>query len=464
MAQREPPHFDRSVPPHANHRPAERPPVTARGVALEVLEDIEERAAWLQPALEAALHRNILSRVDQGLARELVAGTLRWQARLDHALDQHARQGMERTPVPIRRVLRMAAYQLLFLERIPAHAAVNGAVEQARALGGEPMARLSNAVLRKLADLGEVPPRGDEPTALAARLSQPRWLVLRWLAEGGPALAARRGAALNRPAPLTIRPDRTSLAPTVLANRLRQEGATVHPGLYAAEALHVEDHPDPFGGHAFGDGWWKVQDEAAQLVGYLVDPQPGETVWDVCAAPGGKTRHLARLMKGQGRLLATDVHPGKADRLGRALADIECAQAKHHDGTEPLGGPPPFDRVLVDAPCSGLGVLRRHPELKWRRQPEDIAGLVELQARILTAASAGVKPGGVLVYSVCTDTPEEGSRQIEAFLARNPSFQLEDPPVGPIDWTPVLDGAFLRTRTEDHGCDAFFGARLRKVQ
>jgi 16S rRNA (cytosine967-C5)-methyltransferase len=433
----------------------------ARSLAAQVLEEIEENGAWLQPSIDAHLTRAQLSRVDAGLARELVAGTLRWQARLDHALDQHAGKGMDHTPAPIRRILRLAAYQLLFLDRIPAHAAVDAAVDQARARGKEPMARLTNAILRKLADKGETPPRGDEPTAMAARLSQPRWLVLRWLLEGGPALAARRGAALNRAAPLTIRPDRRSLAPEILANRLREEGATVTRALYAPEALIVEDHPDPFSGHAFGDGWWKVQDEAAQLVGHLVDPKPGETIWDVCAAPGGKTRHLARLMK-DGRLLATDVHPGKVDRLGRALADISFANAALHDATQPLDGPPPFDRVLVDAPCSGLGVIRRHPELKWRRQPEELPEIAEKQARILDAAARGVKPGGVLVYSVCTDTPEEGSRQIEAFLARNELFSLEDPPEGAANWAPVRDGAYIKTRTEDHGCDAFFAARLRR--
>lgn len=459
---------ERTAPRFDDRRADERrwvppPGGPARALAAEVLEEIEENGAWLQPAIDAALTRARLSRVDAGLARELVAGTLRWQARLDHALDRHASRGMAETPVPIRRLLRLAAYQLLFLDRIPAHAAVDAAVDQARARGKEPMARLTNAILRKLAEKGEVPPKGDEPTALAARLSHPRWLILRWLAEGGPALAARRGAALNRPAPLTIRPDKRSLAPEVLANRLRQEGATVTRAQYAPEALHVEDHPDPFGGHAFGDGWWKVQDEAAQLVSYLVDPRAGETIWDVCAAPGGKTRHLARLMK-EGRLLATDVHPGKVDRLGRALSDIPFANAKLHDAALPLGGPPPFDRVLVDAPCSGLGVIRRHPELKWRRQPEDLAELVAQQARILDAAAMGVKPGGVLVYSVCTDTPEEGSRQIEAFLARNPAFHLENPPEIPgLDWAPVLDGAFLKTRPEDHGSDAFFAARLRRT-
>ncbi|MEZ4464226.1 MAG: 16S rRNA (cytosine(967)-C(5))-methyltransferase RsmB [bacterium] len=420
--------------PRPDPRPA--PGGGARATALEVLAALEDDNAFLQPAVDGALRRAHLSRVDQALVRELVAGTTRWQARLDHALDQHARKGMDQTPVPIRRVLRLAAYQILFLDRIPDHAAVDAAVDQARFLGGEPMARLCNAVLRKLSQHGDQPPRGDEPGALAARLSQPRWLVLRWLAEGGPALAARRGAACNRPAPLTIRPDRARLEPEILLNRLQAEGATVVRGTYAPEALHLEDHPDPFGSDSFGDGWWRVQDEAAQLVGHLLDPQPGETVWDVCAAPGGKTRHLARLMQGEGRLLATDTHPGKADRLAQTLRDLECVRVQQHDGTVPLDGPPPFDRVLVDAPCSGFGVLRRHPELKWRRTPEDIGRLAELQARILDAAALGVRPGGVLVYSVCTDTPEEGPRQAEAFLERNPLFTRDDPPAGAIDWAP----------------------------
>lgn len=443
--------------------PRNNPALIARRVALNVLNSLDEHDGYLQPMVEKACRAANLDQRDRGFVLELTQGVCRWRARLDYALDAYVSRGMRRTPKPIQRVLRLGTYQLLFLDRIPPRAVIHTAVDLAREAGGEPAASMVNAVLRKVDKFGDKPPKGDTPKMIAARLSHPEWLVRRWVKEVDAAYAIARCAANNRPAPLTVRPDRPHLRTEVLHERFEQEGAEVTPGVLAPEALSIENHPDPFHSESFRDKWWRVQDEAAQLIALLVDPQPGETVWDVCAAPGGKTRHMARLMKTEGRLVASDVHPGKVERLGRILRDLDMATAIQHDATQALEGAPVFDRVLIDAPCSGLGVIRRHPEIKWRRSVHDLKAMAQTQAQILDAACLGVRPGGVLVYSVCTDSPEEGPDQVAAFLARHPEFTLDAPPEGPVDWSLVADGDYIRTRTEVHGCDGFFAARFVKA-
>ena len=450
-------------PPRRTRR-RRRGPRDARGVALLVLGQLEEEDAFLQPALQSAAARAGLDPRDRGLALELVMGVERWRMRLDHALAPHVRRGLDETEPTARRVLRIAAYQLLFLDRIPARAAVHSAVELARNSMGERAAGFVNGVLRGLIRGDATLPEGDDAPAIAVRTSTPEWLVERWLATGGPDFAVAMAEAQNRPAPLTVRaagpaPDRDALA-----DRLRAEGAMVYPTRFAPDGLHIERHPSPFEGESFRDGWWQAQDEASQLVVQLLDPRPGERIWDACAAPGGKTRYIDRLMGAEGALLATDVHPDKARRLERALRERSAVEVRHHDAAD---GPPDaglFDRVLLDAPCTALGIMRRHPEIKWRRQPADIPQRAAIQQRLLDAAAAAVKPGGLLVYSVCSDTAEEGPEQVTAFVARHPAFAVEAPPAGAVDGPglPLDADGTLRLDPHRHGADGFFAARLRR--
>lgn len=443
----------------------------AREVALHALTAIEEQDAWLQPALELAARRANLDPRDRGLALELVMGVERWRLRLDHTLNALLTRGdLHALPPILARILRMAAYQILFLDRIPHRAAVHEAVEQANQYVSQGHGKLVNGVLRRLIREGERLPTGEDAESLSVRLSHPKWLIERWLQSYGVEGTIERGEANNRPAPLTIRVDEPGLSREGLAEQLQLEGARTRFTRYAPMGLLLEKHPTPFQGRSFTRGQWRAQDEASQLVVHLLDPQPGQTVWDVCAAPGGKTRALARLMNDTGRLLATDVHPGKVERLNRELDDLSCAQAMVHDGRVALDGPPPFDRILVDAPCTALGIVRRHPEIKWRRSPRDILARAELQLQILTASALGLKPGGLLVYSVCTDTPEEGARVVKAFLDRRPDFQLEVPEderpedrEAPIQWSALFNRrGHLKTTPSRQGADAFFAVRLRR--
>jgi len=436
-----------------------------RSVALLVLGQLEDRGAFLQPALQSAADRAGLDGRERGLALELVMGVERWRLRLDHALAPHVKRGLAQTDPVTRRVLRMATYQLLFLDRIPTRAAVHTAVELARYFVGEGTSGFVNGVLRSLTRSDIAWPEGDGAEAISVRTSQPVWLVDRWLADGGVEHATAMGIAHNSPAPLTIRvaggaPDRATLA-----DRLEDEGAQVRPGRFAPDALHLEGHPNPFTSASFRDGWWQAQDEASQLVVRLLDPQPGERVWDACAAPGGKTRYIARLMDETGASVATDTHREKANRLGRALRDRTSVTVVHHDAGAGAPEDDAFDRVLIDAPCTGLGVMRRHPEITWRRTADDIGVRAVEQARILTAAADAVKPGGVLVYSVCSDTAEEGVRQIESFLTAHPHFTLEAPTDTRVGWGAVTDArGWMRVDPHAHGADGFFAARLRRAE
>ncbi len=436
-----------------------KPRADARSVALRTLTALEEGDAFLQPTLEGAARHARLDPRERALALQLCMGVARWERRLDHALSPFLKRGLEKTHPTLRRILRLAVFQMVFLDRVPERAAVHTAVDLARAAQGEGAARFVNGVLRAFLRAGETEIEGDDTESLAVRWSHPRWMIERWLDEGGVALVDAAAAANNTPAPLTVRPAGSAPDRAALMERLEAEGATVRPAQFAPDAVQFEGLRAPFDGKTFRDGWWAVQDEASQLVVQLLDPQPGEKIWDICAAPGGKSAYMARLMGGEGRILVTDIHREKIKTLATLLKD-PIYTVKRHDGmtlvTEAV-----FDRVLLDAPCTGLGVVRRHPEIRWRREPSDIVERAALQGALLANAAKAVLPGGVLVYSVCSDAPEEGVDQIAPFLAQNPDFAVESPSEGSIPWAQVTDGGCLRLRPHVHGADGFFAVRFR---
>jgi 16S rRNA (cytosine967-C5)-methyltransferase len=436
----------------------------AREVALRTLQAIEEEDAFLQPALERYGSRARLDTRDRSLALELVMGVERQRTRIDHTLERLIDRGLAKTTPALQRILRLAAYQILFLDRVPDHAVLNEAVEQARVTVSPGAARMVNGVLRGLLREGEELPEGDGVVDMGVRTSHPNWMIRRWMSTGGPRLALARGNANNRPSPLMIRVNQSELSRERLLAILTAEGATVRPARIAPDAIHLEKHGRPFESQSFQAGLWRAQDEASQLVVLLLDPKPGETVWDVCAAPGGKTRYIARRMGDEGRLLATDVNPDKIKRLVEEMDDVACAEAMVYDATAALDGAAPFDRVLIDAPCTALGIVRRHPEIKWRRSNRDPANRAELQGQIIRAASKGVKPGGVLVYSVCTDTREEGHEVVMGFLADHPEFSVEVPEgQAGVNWAPMINKhGFFESNPERFDMDSFFAARLRR--
>ncbi|HEV2439762.1 MAG TPA: 16S rRNA (cytosine(967)-C(5))-methyltransferase RsmB [bacterium] len=438
---------------------------TAREVALEVLHRVDADRAWSGAALRAALGRAGLTPADEALATELVYGTLRHRAQVDWALAQALHRRLDSLPPRIREVLRLGAYQLAFLSRVPARAACDETVELARRVGHAGTVSLVNAVMRRLA---ASPPAWPEPAdtaeAIAVRWSHPEWLVARWLARFGPDETRALCAANNAAPPSSVRLNTLRGSIPELDARLRALGIETQPSARLPESRRITAGPPDARAAAYAAGLVTPQDEGSMLVARLVAPDPGELVIDACAAPGGKTTHLAALMGGRGRVVACDLLPQKVETVARQCARLGAAgvETRVVDAAR-LGEvyPAAADRVLVDAPCSGLGVLRRRPEIRWRARPEDLAAITARQARLLAGAAGAVRPGGRLVYSVCTIEPEEGPQVIAAFLAASPAFEP-----GPIEaWpfaAPAGPGAVF-LHPHHTGTDGFFVAALRRT-
>ena len=444
----------------------------ARELARSVLRRVRREEAYASLALAAALRGSGLPPEERALATELVYGVLRHQRRLDHALARHVTRPLRKVDPEVLDLMRIAAYQVLLLDRVPAHAAVDHAVGAVRRTSGARVAGFANAVLRKLtpADLTRDLPE-DPAARLAVEGSLPDELARYLVRRLGPEVAGRLGGSLLGRAPVTLRANTLRTDPQALAERLRGEGVEARPGRLAPSALRVVGSAvGLFELRTHAEGLWSAQDEAAQLVGLALAPSPGETVLDACAGLGGKAMHLAALMENRGRVLCVDVNPRKLEMLEETAArlGVTCCVARQADARAPVPHDgQPVDRVLVDAPCTGLGVLRRHPELKWRRGAglAALPELVALQRELLEAALATLRPGGVLVYSVCTLTAEEGPEQLEGLLRAHPELE-PDPLPEPLDGVPQRDprAGVLALWPDEHEADGFFIARIRKVQ
>jgi 16S rRNA (cytosine967-C5)-methyltransferase len=442
------------------------PAAPARALAARVLERVDADGAWADLALNAEVQRGATAPRDIGLATEIVYGTLRWQRYLDWLLGPHSRRRLDALDPRLRVALRMTAYQLVFLERVPTFAAVNDAVTLAR--GRKPgLAEYANAVLRSFARRGvrerePAPPR-DPIDALATRCSFPTWLAARWVERYGTAEAEALMRALNERPPVTLRANTLRISRDDLAARLAAEDdVATRPTPHAPEGLVAQRAGEPGGWRAFADGACVAQDEASMLVARLLEPQAGETVADVCAAPGTKTTHLAQLMENRGRILALDPQPTRLARVGEAAArlGVTIVETLASTAQEAAASRAAMcAAVLVDAPCSNLGVLRRNPEVKWRRRPEDLAAAAARQAEILDAAATMLAAGGRLVYATCSLEPEENDDVIRAFLARHSAFRVEAPASFPL----ALPDGVLRIRPDRLGTDGFTAVRLRRA-
>jgi len=448
-------------------------PRTSREVALEVLHRVDAHQAWSTALLRRVLDRAALGPADAALATELTYGTLRHRAELDWVLARATRTPLDRLPAPIRAVLRIGAYQLLFLDRIPPRAACAESVDLAKRVGHPGTARLVNAVLRRIAASPVAIPEDEStPDGIALRRSHPLWLVRRWVERFGTAETRALCAANNATPPASFRLNTLRGSPAVVADATAALGVrTARSALLPEGARVIAGSPEARRA-AYASGWVSPQDEGSMLVSRLVAPLPGETIVDACAGSGGKTMHLAALMGNRGRILACDLVPAKLDalvrgarRLGVAIVTPRLRDATRLRGAIASGA----DRVLVDAPCSGLGVIRRRPEIRWRARPEQLPALAARQREILDGAAAAVRPGGRLVFSVCTIEPEEGEAVVSGFLAAHPDFS----PVPISDWPPgggevpaPLPGsgppgtAYLYPHV--HDTDGFFVAAFRR--
>jgi 16S rRNA (cytosine967-C5)-methyltransferase len=428
---------------------------------------VETTEAYADRLLEALVDRAGLDSRDRALVTELALGTLRWQRRLDWAIGRASRRAIEDLAPWVRALLRLTAYQLAFLDRIPPWAAVHEAVELAKRRRSAGAAAFVNGVLRAVASEPRpwpVPTAEDPVEALALRASHPTWLVRRWCARYGPVEAEALALAMNEAPPVVLRANTLRMTAAAVAAALQAAGVGAVPTRFAPEGLLLDRAGDLRALAPLREGAAAVQDEAAILVGHALGPRPGETVADVCAAPGTKTTHLAALMENRGRIVSADPHAGRLGLLRSACARMGATivAPRHADArglAADLGAT--CDRVLVDAPCSNLGVLRRNPDGKWRRRPEDLATLAAGQAAILDAAAALVRPGGVLVYATCSLEPEENEAVVAGLRARQPDFEPDAlPSTVPAACRAAPD--ILRMTPHRHGSDGFTAHRLRR--
>jgi len=421
--------------------------------------------------LDATLRRwPQLSTAERAALTRRVRGTLQWRLQLDALLNRLLPKGLRHTDERVAWVLRLGSFVALHEPSTGAYAAVDGAVRLCRQVRRAPLAGLVNAVLRRVASgppvariAAELHPN-DPDARLGVEVSLPRWLAARFRARLGPGQARSLGLAFNSPAPFTVRPQHP-LDRDTLRQRLEAEGIEAQPTRWAPDGLHLSriGRLDALG--LLRERALFVQDEAALLTAHLLAPPPGSRVLDCCAAPGGKAAHLLSLMGHVGQVVARDLKPGRV-RLLRELSERVPLRVERHDVLASEGPDleqPPFDAVLLDAPCSNLGTLRRHPEAKGRVRPEMIDRCAALQARMLPAAARRVRPGGVLVYAVCSLAPEEGWGVVHPFLASEAGqrFQVEAPPRPPA-FASLLDeqGAFV-SLPHRHDMDGFYAVRLR---
>ena len=399
-----------------------------RGTAVKILNRIERSDAYLDKLLDAELRSEDMNELDKGLMNEIVTGVVRWQLKLDWVLTGFFHGNFTKAETNIKNALRVALYQILFLDKVPASAAVNEGVEFIKRLRGQKIADLVNAVLRNiirnLENIRYPDPNEDRNRHLSVVESHPAWLVNRWVARFGYDEAKLLLAANNRRPDLTLRVNRLKIQFDYFLSQLTQFQIQFTRSTYLENFVRVQHMAGIGGSEMFRQGFFSVQDESGGLAVKLLDPQPGERIIDLCSAPGGKTTFIGELMKNVGELVSIDRYETRlnlvknsAQRLGVSVAHFLVADATSVQL-------PPADRVLVDAPCSGLGVLAKKPDAKWRREPDDIRDLMKLQQAILGNAATLVKPGGLIVYSTCTTEPEENSELVRAFVTAHIDYFL----------------------------------------
>jgi 16S rRNA (cytosine967-C5)-methyltransferase len=446
-----------------------------RRAAFDILLRIEKERSYADILIDRAVSSGELRGPDRGLLTELVYGVLRQRGTLDHIVNQFSRQKAEKLERYVLILLRLGLYQALFLDRIPVSAAVNETVKLAKVLAPRASGMI-NAVLRRAdRERGEIryPDRQADPVAfIAARHSHPSWMVRQWIDQLGLDGAEALAKAMSDPPPLTLRCNTLRIGRGDLQARLASAGITAAPARFSPDGLNLLTRVPLAALPEFQEGLCTIQDESSQMAALFLAPRPGETVLDLCAAPGGKTTHLAQLMENRGTILAGDSAPRKlalieetALRLG-----IDIITTANLDATKPLTKGAShlkegllFDRVLVDAPCSGMGVLRRNPDGKWWKTPADIAELAIRQKGILGNSAPLLKDGGTLLYATCSTTREENEEVVADFLSKQPGFVLEDLR----DHFPIFAELFTesgcyRSWPHRHGMDGFFAARLRK--
>ncbi|MBI1822529.1 MAG: methyltransferase domain-containing protein [Nitrospirae bacterium] len=412
--------------------------------ALHIVNEVEEKEVFLDPLMEREYEK--LTSLDRGLLKELVYGTLQWQGYLDWVINRYADRKTHRMGEWVRNTLRLGTYQLLFLTKIPSFAAIHESVELVKEKEGLPSSGFVNGVLRSILrdkEAHKIPDLKDDSSHnIAIKYSQPEWLVKRWVARYGIENTRTWFKSKIGTPPFTIRVNRVLIDRDHLSSILLDEGISNQKTEFSPVGLVLDRPGDVTRLHSYQKGLFYVQDEASQLVPFLLSPRSGDQILDACAAPGGKATQLAELIGDRGEIMAVDQSPDRINTLQRNL--------------KRLG--------LTSAPCSGLGVLSRHPEGKWQKRENLLPSYSKSQSQLLEVVSKSLKGGGILVYSTCSTEPEENEKVIEKFIKNNPAFRVENPRASLPDGCNRFIGKdyYFRTFPEGENMDGFFAVRMVK--
>jgi 16S rRNA (cytosine967-C5)-methyltransferase len=448
--------------------------MTVRELAMDVLVKIEQQNAYSNLLLRQVLDKHQLESRDAALLTEIVYGTVQRQLTIDFFLNALIAKGMRSFSPWLRACLRISLYQLLFLDRVPDHAVVNEAVQIAKKKGHLGIAKLVNGVLRNALRCKEewLSRRYDQPLKqISFQYSYPEWLISLWISQYGEEVTERICAAQLRPAKTSFRVNCMKTSRDTLLSQMTQQSVQAVPSALSNDGIVVTRGGNPANTEWYRTGLVTIQDESSMMVAKALEVEPGMNVLDCCAAPGGKTTHIAELMKNKGEIIAVDVHPHKQKLIQEQAVrlDLTCIETMVEDAVllKTRFAAQSFDRILLDAPCSGLGVIRRKPDLKWRKTEQDIAAIVTIQHQLLAAVASLLKKGGILVYSTCTLNRAENEQVISAFLHKHPDFLAYNrwPQAFPADLVERAEKqtGSLQILPHEYDSDGFFIARITRM-
>jgi 16S rRNA (cytosine967-C5)-methyltransferase len=439
-----------------------------RGLAVKVLNRVERTDSYLDKLLDSELKNSELSGQDKALLFEIVHGVVRWMGRLDWILNGFYKGQFSKAIPNLKNGLRVALYQIMFLDRIPDHAAVNEAVEFVKKLQGQKPADLTNAILRNIIRTKHAirypDPEEDLPGYITAFYSHPSWMVKRYLARFGREDTEKLLETNNERPQLTLKVNTVKTTPDEFKKLLSSVGLKYTSGKYLPEFIRLHNLSNITQWEYFNEGYFDIQDESAGLAVRLLAPEPGMRVLDLCGAPGGKTSYLAALMENQGEIITLDKYESRIKLLNKNISrqgfeNVKILEADALKFEDSEG----FDRVLADVPCSGTGTLSKKPDIKWKKDLLDVRKSAALQSEFIEKAASLVKTGGSLVYSTCSIEPEENFEIVKAFLQKHPEFRLQ--PAGNIVNEGVIDeNGCIQTLPHIHNTDGAFAARLIKIK
>ncbi|WP_373456885.1 16S rRNA (cytosine(967)-C(5))-methyltransferase RsmB [Paenibacillus sp. MDMC362] len=437
---------------------------------MDVLTQVEQEGAYSNLLLNSALQKSSLAKSDAGLATELIYGTISRLNTLDYFLDKFVNKGVQKLQPWVRALLRISLYQVVYLDRIPDHAVVSEAVNLAKRRGHQGISGMVNGVLRNILRQKEslaIPENMPPAQRISLQHSHPLWLVERWISQYGIETAEAICAANNEPPAVSVRVNTTMISRDDMLKLMSSQNYEAAPSPLSPYGIVVRGAGNMALTDWYRDGMISIQDESSMLVAEAVKPEPGMRVLDCCAAPGGKSAHMGELMKDEGSIVANDIHAHKgkliSDQAGRlGLDSISIVTGDALDLVDRFE-PASFDRILLDAPCSGLGVIRRKPDLKWGKSQEDIHEIAALQLRLLESVSTLLRPGGLLVYSTCTIEPLENEGVVSAFLDSHSGFGIAEDGLGDLsrlEGKSLQRGGGIQILPQHYHSDGFYIARL----